>query len=277
VSVSSGFHTMKDYYKILQVDRNSTDSEIKKAYHELALKYHPDRTKDQASHARFTEINEAYQVLGKKENRDDYNLTFDYRKYGTGSGTPYYAPPGERSPGSPNAKTRYYRPGYVYRKNEQVNLAPYIRSVRIISTFTFLFVLLLALDYFLPNIIDEQTIVAKQSTYNSFNSIILATEKHEFPVSYDYANLVFTGNKARVELSPIFNIQQRISVDTGIDTYVFKPHYSIYNVYSFFLVILLGTSYLGAFQKKDNAELVFSAGVANVFLAVLIIFLVHIS
>ena len=267
---------MKDYYKILHVDRNASDLDIKKAYRELALKYHPDVTKDPASHARFTEINEAYQVLGKKESRDDYNLTFDYRKYGT-PGTTYYAQPGEASDGSPHVKTRYYRPASVYRKDQQVNLTPYIKSVRIISTFTFIFVFLLVLDYFLPAIVDEQTIVSKQTTYNSYNSIIIATEKHEFPLSDDYSKLVFTGDKAKVELSPIFNIQQRLIVDTGTDTYVFRPHYSIYNVYSFFLVILLGTSYMGAFQKKDNAELIFSAGVANVFLAGLIIFLVHIS
>ena len=73
---------MKDYYKILQVDRNASESEIKKAYHELALKFHPDKSGNPEDHIYFSEINEAYQVLGKRGSREDYNLQYDYRRYG---------------------------------------------------------------------------------------------------------------------------------------------------------------------------------------------------
>lgn len=66
----------KDYYDILGVDKNAGDIDIKKAYRNLAKKYHPDLNKDNPSAAeKFKEINEAYEVLSdptKKSNYDKY-------------------------------------------------------------------------------------------------------------------------------------------------------------------------------------------------------------
>ena len=61
----------KDYYNILGVDKNANDDEIKKAYRKLAHKYHPDKKDGNAE--KFKEINEAYQVLGNKEKRNQYD------------------------------------------------------------------------------------------------------------------------------------------------------------------------------------------------------------
>jgi curved DNA-binding protein len=64
----------KDYYKILGVDRNANENEIKRAYRKLALKYHPDRNPDNPSaEEKFKEINEAYQVLSDPQKRARYN------------------------------------------------------------------------------------------------------------------------------------------------------------------------------------------------------------
>lgn len=64
----------KDYYKILEVNKNSSDEEIKKAYRKLAMKYHPDRNKWKTSaEEKFKEINEAYGVLSDKEKRKQYD------------------------------------------------------------------------------------------------------------------------------------------------------------------------------------------------------------
>lgn len=61
----------KDYYKILGVDKNASDTDIKKAFSKLAHKYHPD--KKGGDEAKFKEINEAYQVLKNKEKRRKYD------------------------------------------------------------------------------------------------------------------------------------------------------------------------------------------------------------
>ena len=63
-----------DYYKVLGVEKNATASDIKKAYHKLALKYHPDKNKDdKAAEAKFKEISEAYAVLSDKEKKEQYD------------------------------------------------------------------------------------------------------------------------------------------------------------------------------------------------------------
>ena len=63
----------KDYYKILDVSRNATGNEIKRAYRKLARKHHPDLNKAAGSEGTFKEINEAYEVLGDPEKRKKYD------------------------------------------------------------------------------------------------------------------------------------------------------------------------------------------------------------
>lgn len=64
----------KDYYKILGVDRNASEKEIKRAYRRLARELHPDvNPGDKQAETRFKEINEAYDVLGDSDKRAKYD------------------------------------------------------------------------------------------------------------------------------------------------------------------------------------------------------------
>jgi molecular chaperone DnaJ len=63
----------QDYYNVLGVDRNATQSQIKAAYRKLAFQYHPDHNHEDGSEERFKEVNEAYEVLSDPEKRDTYN------------------------------------------------------------------------------------------------------------------------------------------------------------------------------------------------------------
>ena len=68
--------TKRDYYKVLKVDREASEGDLKSAYRKLALKYHPDRNPDnKAAEDKFKEASEAYGVLrdpGKRRIYDQY-------------------------------------------------------------------------------------------------------------------------------------------------------------------------------------------------------------
>jgi curved DNA-binding protein len=65
---------VKDYYKILGVNKKATKEEIKKAYKKLALKYHPDRNSgNKEAEEKFKKISEAYAVLSDNEKRKQYD------------------------------------------------------------------------------------------------------------------------------------------------------------------------------------------------------------
>jgi molecular chaperone DnaJ len=64
----------RDYYEVLGVGRDATESELKKAYRQLALQYHPDRNPgDKQAEERFKEANEAYGVLSDPDKRAQYD------------------------------------------------------------------------------------------------------------------------------------------------------------------------------------------------------------
>ena len=65
----------EDYYKLLNVKRNASDQEIKKAFKKLAIKYHPDRNQDNpdAAKEKFQKIANAYETLGDEDKRRIYD------------------------------------------------------------------------------------------------------------------------------------------------------------------------------------------------------------
>ncbi|MGZ8903233.1 MAG: molecular chaperone DnaJ [Methylobacter sp.] len=65
----------EDFYKLLGVDKNASDAEIKKSYRSLAMKFHPDRNSDnpQEAEVKFKQIKEAYEVLSDPKKRSAYD------------------------------------------------------------------------------------------------------------------------------------------------------------------------------------------------------------
>jgi len=81
----------RDYYQILEVPRNASDDEIKKAYRKLAMQYHPDRNpgKEKWANEKFKEMNEAYGILGDPQKRRQYDRFGRIGEVGDIFGSPF--------------------------------------------------------------------------------------------------------------------------------------------------------------------------------------------
>lgn len=63
----------KDYYKILGVNKNASDDEIRKAYRQMSHRFHPDKQCNNSNTSKFIEANEAYSVLKDKTTKQKYD------------------------------------------------------------------------------------------------------------------------------------------------------------------------------------------------------------
>jgi len=80
----------EDFYKVLGVSENASQAEIKKAFRQLAKKYHPDKNKgNKQAEQKFKEVSEAYETLSDEKKKKEYDMM---RKYGafTGAGSGAY-------------------------------------------------------------------------------------------------------------------------------------------------------------------------------------------
>lgn len=98
---------MNDYYSILGISKNATQEEIKKAYRNLAFKYHPDRNPDdKQAEEKFKKISEAYDTLGDEKKRAEYD------RFGS-AGTSY------------NSENSYYQNSYQNYYQQQSYSDPF--------------------------------------------------------------------------------------------------------------------------------------------------------
>ncbi|XP_028764492.1 dnaJ protein ERDJ3A-like [Neltuma alba] len=113
-----GFHASLDAktidpYKVLGVDKNASQREIQKAFHKLSLQYHPDKNKNKGAQEKFSQINNAYEILSDEEKRKNYDM------YGDEKGNPGFGAghPGDQggytyfTGGGPGQSQFNFRPG----------------------------------------------------------------------------------------------------------------------------------------------------------------------
>jgi molecular chaperone DnaJ len=80
----------KDYYKVLGVDKNASDDEIKKAYRKMAMKFHPDKNPDNPeAEAKFKEAAEAYDTLSSPDKKSSYDRFGSSGNPFGGGGSPF--------------------------------------------------------------------------------------------------------------------------------------------------------------------------------------------
>lgn len=76
----------RDYYEVLGISKSATDEEIKKAYRQLAKKYHPDTSTEENAQEKFKEVQEAYEVLKDPQTRSNYDR-FGFQDQTSGFGS----------------------------------------------------------------------------------------------------------------------------------------------------------------------------------------------
>ncbi len=76
----------RDYYEVLGVSKDASETEIKKSFRKLAMKYHPDVNKEDDAEEKFKEINEAYEVLSDPNKRAQYDRFGHQANQGQGFG-----------------------------------------------------------------------------------------------------------------------------------------------------------------------------------------------
>jgi curved DNA-binding protein len=84
----------KDYYKILGLERNASEEDVRKAYRKLARKYHPDVSKEPDAEVKMRDVNEANDVLRDKEKRAAYDQLADHVARGGNPDGSFQPPPG---------------------------------------------------------------------------------------------------------------------------------------------------------------------------------------
>jgi curved DNA-binding protein len=107
----------KDYYKTLNISKEASQDEIKRAYRKLARKYHPDVNRGQDAEAKFKEISEAYEVLKDVEKRKAYD-TF---------GSDWQAGQDFKPP--PNWNTRFHRASYGSQQRTSRHFSDFFESL----------------------------------------------------------------------------------------------------------------------------------------------------
>ena len=71
---------MDDYYRALELNKNASLDEIRKSFRTLALKYHPDKNKNEGSKEKFMKIVEAYEVLSDANGKKNYDESITTKK-----------------------------------------------------------------------------------------------------------------------------------------------------------------------------------------------------
>ena len=106
---------MPDYYNMLDIDKSATIDEIKKAYRQLALKWHPDRNPNNKEEAeeKFKQISEAYEVLSDPEKKSSYDQFGTPDMANMGDGNPFQNGGGFGgfSQSGPNVRTYHFSGG----------------------------------------------------------------------------------------------------------------------------------------------------------------------
>jgi hypothetical protein len=264
---------VKDYYKVLGLSRNASDSEIKKAYRTLAVKYHPDKAKDRKAHEEFLKINEAYQTLGDKTKKLRYDYLYEHhllrRQYPPSQVTKQdiYQRFYKRHSGIRFQRERWSPSSYASSyKSRVIYPAKVLKAFNAFCIICLTFTLLIFIDYFLPYKTWLQDVQINALNESSSVSFMAGPYSFTLPIN----DPVLVSDKAEIVTTRIFNVVRYIRLTYNGSEILKATSYSIYNNFLFLPLGLLLSSLVGLRFRKTE-ELLVKAGIANVFIVILLL------
>ncbi|MEM6806877.1 MAG: DnaJ domain-containing protein [Bacteroidota bacterium] len=264
----------QDYYLMFDLPPTASQSEIKTAYRELALKVHPDKNPSPKAHEQFLLLNEAYHILNNKEERAKYDIRYKsyYNPHKKSAGlnerieltrakrasrygrTMYSQRMRYRSssPGSNNSRERKrsYTPpprnsNYDWDVKEPTEEEMMYRKYASIVQFICFLIFLLAAynlaDYFFQNLTEKLGIVEVTTTEAGDTKVIAQkyyNQSYIFYVPEKSKDLFQPKREVQLERSYFEGRLYKIRIHKGEDIFLINPIRPFYDLRSYFLITL---------------------------------------
>lgn len=254
---------MKNYYNILGLSENANETEIKKAYRSLAVKFHPDKNPSPEATLRFTEITEAYDVLSDTKKK----FIYDHQWY------KFVHQPVQEQP----VQEQHRDPKYRAHKNTHTKrkkpvhyqlMEKWNRYAHWINLAGMIMVIVYVADIFLPPIATEETITEVWMIKGRRGVSHFKVHTESGKKIKVYNNVARPDEKVELSVSPIYRLPMSFYNIT-------RPAEGTVASFSriIFPALLLIIAALGVFQRK-NIEQAFSYGVGTAVLLILSFFLI---
>ncbi len=255
---------MKDYYKILGIESNTSGDDVKKAYRKLAFLYHPDINKNEDAKIIFQEINEAYSILSDAEKRKNYDDSLNQIQF-------VYEPVKQRTnkPQARQFSARYYR---EKAKHERY-ITLFVEISRIVSIVILIFSVSIFVDYILPSDTLKQTVLANFVSYRPGFGTYLKTEccRIAFETNGDDEFLA-QNTPIKVRLTPFYKIVKDFEFEYKHETVSMPPQFGIYKSYFFFPLITLFLSIDVIFIERRKQSII-NVAMSNAILFLMTLFI----
>ncbi len=262
---------MKDYYKILGVRSTAPDADIKRAFRQLAIRYHPDKNPNPSAAVMFQEINDAYEILSDASKKDLY----DYRRRNPMAD--FVQPPPQaqhRDPAyrKPRAKGSNLK---SERQRQLEMMKRYHPSMNRITIVCFLFAMLLTIDYLLPKRERHEKIVEAYSESRNVGRhsttfwVIKTNSGIRASLPFEVSEYFQVNESVTIYSSLILNFNRRVE-ESG---HVIPIRNSIYGNFIFAPVVLLFVSLL-AFSYRKDAERSFNYSLTSLIILVFTVIII---
>lgn len=254
---------MKDYYQILGVSTTATAQEIRQAYRQLAVQFHPDVNQDPVAAERMREINVAYDTLGDERKRKLYDMSASWQDV--------FQEPDEPAPLHRDPKYKPHAARPVSSRYTQLELmAQYLPHFRRVCYVGLFITLVLALDLVLPKQSEHDFVIAvyevRGQRTKDYQYDIIKTAGGREIVAYNNEGRIFLKQPEVVYTSTlILHIPFRLSTQTG-KSFVRLAY--IYRYWVFLPIILFISSMLGILLR-NQIQFPFSLSIVSGILLIL--------